>query len=74
MCGVIGKRARLLFRDWEAYRRMFKYTVNKAHAFVIGRYRPDNLLDALIVSYHEDGKPWLQASAQSVCALYAREM
>ena len=42
---------------------MFKYKVNKAHAFVIGRYRPDNLLDALIVSYHEDGKPWLQASA-----------
>jgi hypothetical protein len=30
---------------------MFKYKVNKAHAFVIGRYRPDNLLDALIVSY-----------------------
>ena len=27
---------------------MFKYKVNKAHAFVIGRYRPDNLLDALI--------------------------
>ena len=27
---------------------MFKYKVNKAHAFVIGRYRPNNLLDALI--------------------------
>jgi hypothetical protein len=30
---------------------MLKYKVNKAHAFVIGRYRPDNLLDALIVGY-----------------------
>lgn len=27
---------------------MLKYKVNKAHAFVIGCYRPDNLLDALI--------------------------
>ena len=27
---------------------MLKYKVNKAHAFVIGRYRPGNLLDALI--------------------------
>ena len=30
---------------------MLKYKVNKAHAFVIGRYRPDNPLDALIVGY-----------------------
>ena len=33
-----------------------KYKVNKAQAFVIGGYTPDNPLDALIVGYYEGDK------------------
>ena len=43
---------------------MFKYKVNEAHAFAIGRYRPDNLLDALI----ERGK--LLAASKVAMGLY----
>jgi bifunctional non-homologous end joining protein LigD len=33
-----------------------KYKVNKAQAFVIGGYTPDNPLDALIIGYYEGDK------------------
>ena len=33
-----------------------KYKVNKAQAFVIGGYTPDNPPDALIVGYYEGNK------------------
>jgi hypothetical protein len=37
-------------------RAWLKFKVNKAQAFVIGGYTPDNLLDALIVGYYEGDK------------------
>jgi ATP-dependent DNA ligase len=33
-----------------------KYKINKAQAFVIGGYTPDNPLDAAIVGYYEGDK------------------
>jgi hypothetical protein len=45
---------------------MFKYEVNKAHAFVIGRYRPDNLIDPVIGG----GKLLTASKVRNRCTIY----
>jgi hypothetical protein len=45
------------------------YKVNKAQAFVIGGYTPDNPLDALIVGYYEGDKLMFASKVRNgVCA------
>jgi bifunctional non-homologous end joining protein LigD len=50
--GVIGKRRDCCYEIGKRSGAWLKYKVNKAQAFVIGGYTPDNPLDALIVGYY----------------------
>ena len=52
--GIIAKRKESCYEPGRRSGAWLKYKVNKAHAFVIGGYTPDNPLDALIVGYYED--------------------
>ena len=54
--GVIAKRKDSCYESGKRSGAWLKYKVNKAQAFVIGGYTPDNPLDALIVGYYEGDK------------------
>jgi DNA ligase D-like protein (predicted ligase) len=54
--GVIAKRKDSCYEIGKRSGAWLKYKVNKAQAFVIGGYTPDNPLDALIVGYYEGDK------------------
>jgi bifunctional non-homologous end joining protein LigD len=54
--GVIAKRRDSYYESGKRSGVWLKYKVNKAQAFVIGGYTPDNPLDALIVGYYEGEK------------------
>jgi bifunctional non-homologous end joining protein LigD len=54
--GIIAKRKDSCYEPGERSGAWLKYKVNKAQAFVIGGYTPDNPLDALIVGYYESDK------------------
>jgi bifunctional non-homologous end joining protein LigD len=54
--GVIAKRRDSCYESGKRSGAWLKYKVNKAQAFVIGGYTPDNPLDALIVGYYEGDK------------------
>ena len=54
--GIIAKRQDSCYESGKRSGAYFKFKVNKAQAFVIGGYTPDNPLDALIVGYYEDDK------------------
>ena len=51
--GDIAKRRDSCYEIGKRSGAWLKYKVNKAQAFVIGGYTPDNPLDALIVGYYE---------------------
>ena len=51
--GIIAKRKDSCYEIGKRSGAWLKYKVNKAQAFVIGGYTPDNPLDALIVGYYE---------------------
>jgi bifunctional non-homologous end joining protein LigD len=53
---VIAKRRHSCYESGKRSGAWLKYKVNKAQAFVIGGYTPDNPLEALIVRYYEGGK------------------
>ena len=54
--GIIAKRKDSCYEIGKRSGAWLKYKVNKAQAFVIGGYTPDNPLDALIVGYYEGDK------------------
>jgi ATP-dependent DNA ligase len=54
--GIIAKRKDSCYESGKRSGAWLKYKVNKAQAFVIGGYTPDNPLDALIVGYYEGDK------------------
>ena len=54
--GIVAKRKDSCYESGKRSGAWFKYKVNKSQAFVIGRYTPDNPLDALIVGYYEGNK------------------
>ncbi len=54
--GGVAKRRDSCYESGKRSGAWLKYKVNKAQAFVIGGYTPDNPLDALIVGYYEGGK------------------
>jgi DNA ligase D-like protein (predicted ligase) len=54
--GIIAKRKDSCYEIGKRTGAWLKYKVNKAQAFVIGGYTPDNPLDVLIVGYYEGDK------------------
>ena len=54
--GIIAKRKDSCYESGKRSGVWLKFKVNKAQAFVIGGYTPDNPLDALIVGYYESDK------------------
>jgi ATP-dependent DNA ligase len=54
--GIVAKRKDSCYEIGKRSGAWLKYKVNKAQAFVIGRYTPDNPLDALIVGYYQGDK------------------
>jgi bifunctional non-homologous end joining protein LigD len=54
--GIIAKRKESCYEIGKRSGAWLKYKVNKAQAFVIGGYTPDNPLDALIVGYYQSDK------------------
>ncbi len=54
--GIVAKRKDSCYEIGKRSGAWLKYKVNKAQAFVIGGYTPDNPLDALIVGYYEGDK------------------
>ena len=54
--GIIAKRKDSCYEIGKRSGAWLKYKVNKAQAFVIGGYTPDNPLDAIIVGYYEGDK------------------
>jgi bifunctional non-homologous end joining protein LigD len=54
--GIIAKHRDSCYEIGKRSGAWLKYKLNKAQAFVIGGYTPDNPLDALIVGYHESDK------------------
>jgi bifunctional non-homologous end joining protein LigD len=54
--GIVAKRRDSCYEIGKRSGAWLKYKVNKAQAFVIGGYTPDNPLDALIVRYYEGDK------------------
>ena len=54
--GIIAKRRDSCYEVGKRSGAWLKYKVNKAQAFVIGGYTPDNPLDALIVGCYEGQK------------------
>jgi bifunctional non-homologous end joining protein LigD len=54
--GIVAKRKDSCYEIGKRSGAWLKYKVNKAQAFVIGGYTPDNPLDALIVGYYEGNK------------------
>ena len=54
--GIIAKRKDSCYEIGKRSGAWLKYKVNKAQAFLIGGYTPDNPLDALIVGYYEGDK------------------
>jgi bifunctional non-homologous end joining protein LigD len=54
--GVIAKRRDSCYESGKRSGAWLKYKVNKAQAFVIGGYTPDNPLDALIVGHLRHSK------------------
>ena len=54
--GIIAKRKDSCYESGKRSGAWLKFKVNKAQAFVIGGYTPDNPLDALVVGYYEGDK------------------
>ena len=56
--GMVAKRKDSCYEIGKRSGAWLNYKVNKAQAFVIGGYTPENPLDALIVGYYEgdDGR------------------
>ena len=54
--GVVAKRRESCYEIGKRSGAWLKYKVNKAQAFMIGGYTPDNPLDALIVGHYQGEK------------------
>jgi bifunctional non-homologous end joining protein LigD len=70
--GVVAKRRQSLYRPGERSGDWVKLKLDRQQEFVIGGYRPDGGLDALLVGYYDAGTPMFAGKVRAGLIAHAR--